>query len=47
MAATNPTKPYYRRANIGGVDHLHPDSPRKNFQDGNVMGGIVVRIRLR
>ncbi len=24
----------------------HPDSPRTDFKDGDVMGGIVVRIRL-
>ena len=64
-ALANPTKPFYGRETIDGIEQLtavyasvavspacarchnnHPESPRTDFKDGDVMGGIVVRIRL-
>jgi len=64
--AENPTKPFYGKETIGGIEYFtavyadvagssacvtchnsHPDSPRTDFKQGDVMGGIVIRIPLR
>ncbi len=64
--AENPSKPYYGRETIAGVEYFtavyadvavspscvtchnaHEDSPRTDFKQGDVMGGVVIRIPLR
>lgn len=64
--AKDPSKPFYGRESLGGIEYLtavyadqavspacvtchnaHQDSPRTDFELGDTMGGIVIRIRLR
>jgi len=64
--AENPSKPFYGREKIDGVEYFtavyadvavspscvtchnaHEDSPRTDFKQGDVMGGVVIRIPLR
>ena len=64
--AENPSKPFYGRETINGVEYFtavyadvavspscvschnaHEDSPRTDFKQGDVMGGVVIRIPLR
>ena len=63
--ADNPSKPYYGREKIDGMEYFtavyadvavspscvtchnaHEDSPRNDFKQGDVMGGVVIRIPL-
>ena len=64
--AENPSKPFYGRETVDGVEYFtavyadvavssacvtchnaHEDSPRDDFKQGDVMGGVVIRIPLR
>ena len=64
--AKDPSKPFYGRETLGGVEYFtavyadvavspacvtchndHKDSPRTDFKEGDVMGGVVIRIPLR
>ena len=64
--AENPSKPFYGRETLDGVEYFtavyadvaispscvtchnaHEDSPRTDFKEGDVMGGVVIRIPLR
>lgn len=63
--AENPSKPFYGRETVDGVEYFtavyadvavspscvkchnaHEDSPRTDFKEGDVMGGVVIRIPL-
>ena len=64
--AKDPSKPFYGRESLGGVEYFtavyadqavspacvtchnaHRDSPRNDFELGDTMGGVVIRIPLR
>ena len=64
--AKDPSKPFYGRETLGGVEYFtavyadvavspacvtchnaHKDSQRTDFEEGDTMGGVVIRIPLR